>query len=98
MEHPSLSDRLLKLEKQTRQLVSKYQDLQKEKEKLTAENEGLQEKIQALSGELDHFKNQDKIAKIVSSTTVEREESTELKNKLNEYIKEIDRCIAHLSE
>ncbi|MFT6053850.1 MAG: hypothetical protein ACJASP_000734, partial [Roseivirga sp.] len=45
-----------------------------------------------------NFKNQDKITKIVNNTTVEREESTELKHQLNEYIREIDKCIAHLSE
>jgi hypothetical protein len=51
-----------------------------------------------LKGQVANFQNQDKITKIVTNTTVEKEESTELKHKLNEYIREIDKCIAHLSE
>ncbi|MFY0593670.1 MAG: hypothetical protein JXQ92_13570 [Roseivirga sp.] len=64
---------------------------------LQIKNEQLQLEVETLKGQLADFQNQYKIAKIASSTTVEKEESTELKQKLNEYIKEIDRCIAHLS-
>ena len=45
-----------------------------------------------------HFKNQDKIAKIVSSISAGDKSTTELKLKINEYIKEIEKCIAYLSE
>ena len=48
--------------------------------------------------ELSNFKNQDKIAKIVSSISPDDKSSSELKLKLNEYIKEIDKCRAYLSE
>ncbi|WP_317174869.1 hypothetical protein [Pararhodonellum marinum] len=56
--------------------------------------QSLQEKEQAL----DHFKNQIKISKIVNNIPVEEVESAEMSNKINSYIKEIDKIITYLSE
>jgi hypothetical protein len=47
---------------------------------------------------LEDFKNQIKIAKLVNSIPVEEMESAELREKINNYIKEIDNIIAYLSE
>lgn len=96
MEKLKLAEKLDKLQKQSRALVDAYQQLKREKEDLISQKALLKAKTEALQGQLSDFQNQDKITKIVSNTTVEKEESAELKNKLNEYIKEIDRCIAHL--
>mgnify|MGYP000424539791 CR=1 FL=1 len=88
---------LNQLEKNIQNLLGKYQSGQDELEAIKEENTSLKTEIQELKSRLSNFQNQDKIAKIVSNTTVEKEESTELKHKLNEYIKEIDRCIEYLS-
>ena len=98
MEKEELAARLNGLQKQLTTLVRAHEQLKKDKAGLQSENDLLKVEVEALRGQLADFQNQDKITKIVSNTTVEKEESAELKHKLNEYIKEIDRCIAHLSE
>ena len=98
MEKEELATRLNGLQKQLTTLVRAHEQLKKDKAGLQTENDLLKVEVEALRGQLADFQNQDKITKIVSNTTVEKEESTELKHKLNEYIKEIDRCIAHLSQ
>ncbi|MFT6971807.1 MAG: regulator of replication initiation timing [Roseivirga sp.] len=98
MAELSLFDRLAKVEDQLKKLVQQHILLRDEKEVLAKNNIQLKTEINNLKGEVINFKSQDKITKIVNNTTVEREESTELKHKLNEYIREIDKCIAHLSE
>ena len=98
MEKEELARRLTGLQKQLTTLVRAHEQLKKDKVGLQSENDLLKAEVEVLRGQLSDFQNQDKITKIVSNTTVEKEESAELKHKLNEYIKEIDRCIAHLSE
>lgn len=96
MSNP-IDDKLVGLEKKVNELIKAYQSERSKNNQLEAQNHSLKEEVEGLNAKLTDFQNQYKIAKIVSSTTVEKDESVELKNKLNEYIKEIDRCIAHMS-
>ncbi len=98
MDKLRLAEKLKGLEKQSMALVDAHQRLKRENQDLISQNSKLKAEVESLGGQLADFQNQDKITKIVSNTTVEKEESAELKYKLNEYIKEIDRCIAHLSQ
>ena len=98
MEGKDLPHRLDNLERNIQQLLNAFQAVKQERDTLQDENNSLKSELNALSDQLSNFQNQEKITKIVSSTTVEKEEATELKYKLNEYIREIDRCIAHLSQ
>ena len=98
MDNQALSQKLSTLEKQVKTLLQAYQKERELSAKKQSENDQLKAEVEGLRGQLADFQNQYKITKIVSNTTVEKEESAELKHKLNEYIKEIDRCIAHLSE
>jgi regulator of replication initiation timing len=98
MAELSLFDRLAKVEHQLKKLIDQHSQIRSEKDELAKLNTELKTEIKGLEVRVANFQNQDKITKIVTNTTVEREESTELKNKLNEYIREIDKCIAHLSE
>ncbi|OEK02121.1 hypothetical protein BFP97_11565 [Roseivirga sp. 4D4] len=97
MAAESIDQKLLQLENNLKSLINSQQKEKEAKDQLLQKNNQLQAEVEALKAQLSDFQNQDKIAKIVSSTTVEKEESAELKLKLNEYIKEIDRCISHLS-
>ncbi len=69
--------------------------LQDENEKLRNENISLKEA-------LNSFQNKEKLSKIVNSVVSEEETSkekvVELKRLINEYIKEIDKCIETLSQ
>ncbi len=98
MDKLRLAEKLKGLQKQSMALVDAHQRLKRENQDLISQNSKLKAEVESLGGQLADFQNQDKITKIVSNTTVEKEESAELKYKLNEYIKEIDRCIAHLSQ
>lgn len=98
MAELSLFERLGNVETQLKKLVEQHSQLRLQRDELVAKNSLLNKEILDLKGQVANFQNQDKITKIVTNTTVEKEESTELKHKLNEYIREIDKCIAHLSE
>ena len=97
MAAETIDMKLQSLESNLKKLIQSRKSDQEVNVQLQQKNTQLQLEVETLRGQLTDFQNQYKIAKIVSSTTVEKEESAELKNKLNEYIKEIDRCIAHLS-
>ncbi|OKL41999.1 hypothetical protein [Pontibacter flavimaris] len=64
-----------------------------------------QEQVKQLEGLLDekdqqikNFQNQENIVKIVDAIAGNAANSTELKLRLNEYIREIDKCIAYLQD
>ena len=97
MVSQSIHHKIEALEHNIYTLLKTNQRHQEESDFLKEENLRLREELKVLKSQLSDFQNQDKIAKLVSNTTVGQEESTELKQKLNEYIKEIDRCIEHLS-
>lgn len=46
---------------------------------------------------LEHFKNQIKISKIVNNIPVENKASAELRERINNYIREIDKIVDYLS-
>lgn len=93
----SIDQKLALLESNLSKLLTAYNQKNEALDQLKSENILLQSKVEGLEAKVSDFQNQDKMAKLVNNTSVEREESIELKNRLNEYIKEIDRCIAHLS-
>ena len=93
----SIDQKLAQLENNLHHLLMSYQEKRQVANQLLEENRNLQLKIEDLQARVSDFQNQDKMSKLVNNTSVEREDSIELKNRLNEYIKEIDRCIAHMS-
>jgi regulator of replication initiation timing len=97
MDASKFDQKLHLLEKNVDGLINAYQKQQEENSQLKSENEALQQKLKSLEATVSDFQNQDKMAKLVNSNSVEKEDSIELKNRLNEYIKEIDKCIAYLS-
>ena len=96
----------------TENILSKLQDLEIKLKKLIKEHESVKSEFAACQKEnnsfkalvdkqnedIKNFQNQEKITKIVSSMADGTQINTELKLKINEYIKEIDRCIVYLSE
>jgi hypothetical protein len=90
--------KLAELEIKLQKLVKEHNALKEELNTVRAENKELKALKDRQNEDLKNFQNQDKISKIVSSIAEDTQKSTELKLKINEYIKEIDKCIAHLSE
>ena len=71
--------------------------LKEELKSLKADNLDLKAAVKARDEQLAGFHNQLKITKLVDSLNPEDGSSLELKKKVDEYIREIDKCIAHLN-
>jgi predicted nucleic acid-binding Zn-ribbon protein len=98
MEIEAILHRLEGLESKLKKLLQEHEVLKAHIMGLEAENDQLNAKLQRKEEELKNFQNQDKISKLVTSIAEGTPNSTELKLRINEYIKEIDRCIVYLSE
>ncbi|MEA5256601.1 hypothetical protein VB264_02325 [Arcicella aquatica] len=97
------------LEIKLRNVVLRYKDLQTRLELATRENESLkhtladtlkenQELNKKLNQRVKNFKKSDKITKIAVNNLNSTGNPAELKEKLDQYILEIDRCISQLSK
>lgn len=98
MERETLEKKLATLERKLRLLLNEHQNLQLEVSRLQEENGEMKNILRAKDEQVEGFKNKVTINKIASSVTADEGESAEIKQKLSEYIKKIDLCIAHLSE
>ena len=98
MDNDTLAGKLSTLERRLKLLLAEHQRTQQEVEQLREENAELKLVIRTKEDQVESFKNKINISKIVNSATVEESESAELKQKLSDYIKKIDLCIAHMSE
>jgi seryl-tRNA synthetase len=98
MERETLEKKLATLERKLRLLLNEHQNLQLEVNRLQEENGEMKKILRAKDEQVEGFKNKVTINKIASSVTADEGESAEIKQKLSEYIKKIDLCIAHLSE
>lgn len=86
------------IEEKLRKLIQRHSEVQ---QRLLC----AQEEVKHLEGLLDekdqqikNFQNQENIVKIVDAIAGNAANSTELKLRLNEYIREIDKCIAYLQD
>ena len=80
------------------QLLLKHMGrLQKENEKLRAELQGAREREQAAYQRVDELQQQTAILKYAAGEMSE-EEKKDFEKKINQYLREIDKCIAFLSQ
>ncbi|NBO58080.1 MAG: hypothetical protein EBU73_03980 [Chitinophagia bacterium] len=78
-------------------LVDKYNGLQRENEKLKKSLQDLHTEAAYLKEKNDQMSLQLNMMK-VAETDDSKEAKLALEKKINEYIKEIDKCIAHLGD
>jgi len=97
MDQEALKTSLNGLERKILVLLNEHKSLKDEIRGLKLENHELKDNLHARDEQLHNFKNQIKITKIVDQINPEDGSATELKRKVEEYIREIDKCIAHLS-
>tara|TARA_Y100001954_G_C15662302_1_gene528371 strand:+ start:576 stop:863 length:288 start_codon:yes stop_codon:yes gene_type:complete len=93
----SLNNLINSIENKLNNLLSAYQ---KEKEinlNLSQENASLVSEIKQKSKEIDDLKDKIKLMSISKSVDVSKGDIKETKLKINEYIREIDKCIAQLN-
>ena len=98
MNREKLNSSLSSLERKVKFLLINYKDLQHELSIAKSENKELKELIRKKDDQIIDFQNKYKISKIVRNIRDGEEDASELKNQINEYIREIDKCILHLSQ
>lgn len=97
MDQDALKTSLNGLERKVSLLIQSYKTIKQELEAAESKVAELREAIKKRDEQLDNFKNQIKITKIVGQINTESESVSELKRKVDEFIREIDNCIAHAS-
>jgi hypothetical protein len=85
------------LERKLNLLLGEFKNLKEELSILRNGNSELKDIIKTKDEQLSNFQNKNNISKIVNTISVE-EDNTELKKSIDNYIREIDKCIAYLSE
>ncbi|MBM3176959.1 MAG: hypothetical protein FJZ78_03035 [Bacteroidetes bacterium] len=98
MSQDLLRSNLSRLERKILMLLNEHKNLREEVKSLTNENQMLKQGLQNRDQQLEGFKNQIKFTKIADRIHPEDGDVTELKRKVDDYIREIDKCIAHLSQ
>ena len=97
MDQEALKTSLNGLERKLLVLLNEHKSLKDELRGLKLENHELKADVKKREEQLSHFKNQIKITKIVDYINPEDGSISELKRKVEEYIREIDKCIAQVS-
>ena len=97
MDQELLKSNLTGLERKILVLINEHKSLKDELKSLKQENQDLKSSMKARDEQIASFHNQLKITKIVDNINPEDGSVLELKKKVDEYIREIDKCIAHLS-
>ena len=97
MEQEVLKLSLNGLERKLVVLLSEHKNLKHEVSGLKTENSDLKQHLRNRDEQLGSFKNQIKITKIVDNIHPEDGSVSELRKTVDDYIREIDKCIAHLS-
>jgi chromosome segregation ATPase len=96
MDQEVLKTNLSGLERKLLVLVNEHKNLKEEIKSLKIENHELKTAVKIRDEQISGFHNQLKITKIVDNLHPEDGSVSELKKKVDEYIREIDKCIAHL--
>jgi len=96
MSQDRLKMQLSSLERKIKLLLTAYERATEEIQQLRTEKDHLKALFKSKEDQLVNFQNQIKIGKIVDSIDVGGD-SSELSVRIDEYIREIDKCIEHLT-
>ena len=98
MKRDRLNNELQTLERKIRLLMTEYNQEKKNSEDLKNQILELKSLLSAKEQQILDFQNKIKISTIVDRISVGDSEATEVKSKIDDYIKEIDKCINQLSK
>ena len=93
----SLNNLISNIEKKLSNLLSSYENLKDKNLKLMDENNKLISKVEDNSQIINSLNDKIKIMSISKSVDVSKNDIKQTKLKINEYIREIDKCIAQLN-
>jgi regulator of replication initiation timing len=94
----NLSSRLSEIRVKVEKLVQENQLLKNENESMRDRIEGLERTVELQKNTLSELTEQNKLIKLAKNLAPEDSDTEEIKNKVNELIREIDRCIDLLNE
>jgi hypothetical protein len=72
--------------------------LKEQNELLLVDNEHLRNRFLEISSELKDLEEKHRILKLAKSVAVTDEKTLDIKTKINEFVREIDKCISILSK
>ena len=98
MASPKQLAQLDRLERQITTLVTAYQQLREELADATTTVQQLRADVRDRDRQLKERQNQENIVKLVQTIAGEPTHANELKLRLNEYIRELDKCLAYLRD
>ncbi len=97
MENSILQNEFQSLERKINLLLNQYAGEKEKAGQLRIENQHLNEQLKEKEEQVLDFQNQIKISKIAGSIETDSEDVSKLKDKIDDYVNEIDYCIAQLS-
>ena len=87
------------IEKKVSKLIQLYQSVQKEKEEILTENNKLELDLSDKDESIKKLEERIKLLRITKSvSTQDDKRNKESRQKINEYVREIDKCIALLNK
>ena len=98
MKRDRLNNELQVLERKIRLLISQYDQEKQKNEDLELRYSELKSLLERKDQQIRDFQNRIKISTIVDSIAVGETEAAEVRNKIDDYIKEIDKCINQLNK
>mgnify|MGYP001335624378 FL=1 len=93
----SLNNLISSIESKLNNLISSYQEVKSNNLSLKQENTNLLSEIDKKNNEINILKDRIKIMSISKSVDASKGDIRQTKLKINEYIREIDKCIAQLN-
>ena len=93
-----MKDIINNIEVKLGKFIAKHQQLSNEKLILTQENNDLSDELKKKEDDISILKDKIKLMNISKSVEVSKEEVKASRLKINEYVREIDKCIALLNK
>jgi chromosome segregation ATPase len=93
----SLNNAVIDVESKVEKLLKKFKKSEEEKSKLEMEMEALKKQLNQQKEVVEELKAKNTLIKLAKSLNDTNEKSSDVKLKINQLVREIDRCIALLS-
>lgn len=94
-----MKDLVVNIESKVNKIISLYNSLKKEKEEILEENKILKSEVEDRDKDIKRLEEKIKLLRITKSvSTQDVEKNKESRQKINEYVREIDKCIALLNK
>jgi chromosome segregation ATPase len=98
MKRDRLNSELQVLERKIRLLIAQYNKEKQRSKDFESKYHEIKALLDSKQQQIQNFQNKNNISTIVDSIAVGDNEAAEVKNKIDDYIKEIDKCINQLSK